>query len=578
MNNGAAPSNFSIGTAANVANVSATVDQTTVNTSITINPPTVASVDPVNGAVNVPIYKVIKITFSEPIQYGSASNQITVKNSTGTAISLNPFLISGNVLTLSPVNSYLTGNYYTINIPANAVNDLAGNGLATDYTSGFKVTPLSITNIDPINGATNVPINKVITVTFSEAVMPGNNYANISVTNINTGELIAITKNIPYLIHIGVGGKITYIWSHILEISCRSGNFTPSDTYIIKIPINAVQDTAGNGLLPSYPNPTIDYHSRFTVSPLAVNSTDPVNNTVNVPNNKVIKVTFSEPITAGSDYSSITVKNSGGVVKMMNASINGSVLTLTPVYNYLIGYNYTLTLPVNSVKDLVGNNLASAYISNFTIATIIPSVNGTDPVNGAVSVTNNKVIKITFSEPITAGSAYKQITVKNSAGALKTMNTSISGSVLTLTPVYNYLTGYKYTITIPANAIKDATGNGLTSDFTSGFTIATTILSVNSTDPVNGSVNVANTKVIKITFSEPITAGSTYNQITVKNSAGAVKTMNASISGSVLTLTPVYNYLTGYKYTITIPANAIKDSKGNGLSTDYISSFTTTTT
>jgi methionine-rich copper-binding protein CopC len=43
-----------------------------------------------------------------------------------------------------------------------------------------------------------------------------------------------------------------------------------------------------------------------------VTSTDPANNAVNVPINKVIKVTFNEPIAAGSAYSSITVKNSAG--------------------------------------------------------------------------------------------------------------------------------------------------------------------------------------------------------------------------------------------------------------------------
>jgi hypothetical protein len=125
------------------------------------------------------------------------------------------------------------------------------------------------------------------------------------------------------------------------------------------------------------------------------------------------------------------------------------------------------------VKDSLGNGLAADYTSSFTIATIIPKVNGIDPVNGAVNVPNNKVIKITFNEPITAGSAYNQITVKNSFGAVKMMTASISGSVLTLTPVYNYLTGYKYTITIPANAVKDSAGNGLVADYTSSFTTTT---------------------------------------------------------------------------------------------------------
>ena len=210
----------------------------------------------------------------------------------------------------------------------------------------------------------------------------------------------------------------------------------------------------------------------LTIDPPTVTNVDPVNGAVNVPNNKVIKVTFIEPITAGSTYSSITVKNSGGAVKLMNASINGNVLTLTPVYNYLTGYKYSVNIPANAVKDTAGNGLATGYTSSFTITPLI--LTSTDPVNGAVNVPNNKVIKITFSEPITPGSAYSSITVKNSAGALKQMTTSISGNVLTLTPVYPYLTGYKYTVNIPANAIKDSLGNGLSVEYTSSFTISTT--------------------------------------------------------------------------------------------------------
>ena len=201
-------------------------------------------------------------------------------------------------------------------------------------------------------------------------------------------------------------------------------------------------------------------------SPTVV-SVDPVNNTVNVPINKVIKVTFSEPLTAGSAYSLITVKNSAGAVKMMTSSISGSVLTLTPVYNYLTEYKYTLNLPVNSVKDLAGNNLLSAYTSSFTVTPL--TVNSTDPANNTVNVTTNKVIKITFNELIQQGSAYSQITVKNSGGVVKLMNASVSGSVLTLTPVYNYLTGDRYTVNLPVNSVKDSAGNGLATAYNSTF-------------------------------------------------------------------------------------------------------------
>jgi PKD repeat protein len=520
------------------------------------NPLKVISFNPANGTTNVPNTKVITINFSEPITPGSDYSNIKVKNSGGTSKQMTTS-ISGNVLTLTPVYNYLTGDKYTITIPANAVKDSAGNGLTADYTSSFTIatTTPSVTIIDPVNGAVNVPNNKVIKITFSEPITAGSAYNSITVKN-SAGALKQMTSSMS-------GSVLTLTPVY---------NYLTGDKYTIFIPANAIKDSTGNGL-------STDYTSSFTIATTvpSVASADPANNAVNVPNNKVIKITFSEPITAGSAYNSITVKNSAGAVKMMTSSISGSVLTLTPVYNYLTGYKYTVTIPANAVKDSLGSGLAAAFTNSFTIATTAPKVNGIDPVNGAVNVPNNKVIKITFSEPIAAGSAYNSITVKNSAGAAKLMTSSISGSVLTLTPVYNYLTGDKYTIFIPANAIKDSTGNGLAADYTSSFTIATKIPSVTIIDPTNNAVNVPNTKTIKITFNEPVTAGSAYNNIKVINSAGAAKQMTPSTSGNVLTLTPVYNYLTGDKYTITIPANAIKDATGSGLSADYTSSFTITT-
>ena len=559
FSSGVATSTFNAGTATGVATVTSKVDQATVNTNITINStlPTVTSVDPVNNSMNVPNNKVIKVTFSEPITPGSVYNSITVKNSSGALKMMNPS-ISGSILTLMPVYNYLTGYKYTVTIPANAVKDTTGSGLAADFTSNFTIATIipSVNSTDPVNGAVNVANNKVIKVTFSEPVTAGSAYNSITVKN-SAGALKQMTASIS-------GSVLTLTPVY---------NYLTGYKYIIYIPVNAIKDTTGSGL-------AADFSSNFTIATIipSVNGTDPVNGAVNVSNNKVIKITFNEPIKVGSVYSSITVKNSAGALKTMNVSISGSVLTLTPVYNYLTGYKYIIYIPVNAIKDTTGSGLAADFSSNFTIATIIPSVNGTDPVNGAVNVSNNKVIKITFNEPIKVGSVYSSITVKNSAGALKTMNVSINGSVLTLTPVYNYLTGYGYTIYIPANAVKDSLGSGLAAAFTNSFTIATTAPKVNGIDPVNGAVNVPNNKVIKITFSEPIAAGSAYNQIIVKNSAGASKLMTPSISGSVLTLTPVYNYLTGYQYTITIPANAVKDSLGNGLVADYTSSFTISTT
>lgn len=56
-------------------------------------------------------------------------------------------------------------------------------------------------------------------------------------------------------------------------------------------------------------------------------------------------------------------------------------------------------------------------------------------------------------------------------------------------------------------------------------------ITVISTDPANGTVNVPLNKTIIVTFSDNILAGSDYDNITVKLSNGSVKTIIKVISG-----------------------------------------------
>jgi predicted outer membrane repeat protein len=236
------------------------------------------------------------------------------------------------------------------NFKAGSVSGVANVSVKVDnQTVNKSITidtiPPKVKNINPANNAINIPINQVITVTFSEPIKTGSAYANIILKN-SSGTVIPITKSIS-------GNVLTIIHSTLLSKGTK---------YTLTIPVSSVKDLAGNNLASAYTN-------SFTVTPITVQSIDPVNKSINVTANKVIKVTFSELIFPGSAYSSITVKNSNGVVKPMTASISGNVLTLTPTYNYVKGMTYTINIPINAVKDSAGNGLNTAYISKFTVTT-----------------------------------------------------------------------------------------------------------------------------------------------------------------------------------------------------------------
>ncbi len=194
---------------------------------------------------------------------------------------------------------------------------------------------------------------------------------------------------------------------------------------------------------------------RYAYIPPVVKSTDPLNKAVNVSPGKVIKVTFSEAI-KNLNKSLIVLKNPKGTNISFSTSINttNNVLTITPTTPMTTG-TYNLILHTGCVKDFGGNPLA-LYTSIFKVDATPPTVTSFDPVNGSVSVPDNKVIKVTFSEAVKAGN--NNIVLTNSNGTPVALTFSIVGNVLTINHAALLTTG-KYTLTLHTGCVTDLAGN-----------------------------------------------------------------------------------------------------------------------
>lgn len=95
------------------------------------------------------------------------------------------------------------------------------------------------------------------------------------------------------------------------------------------------------------------------------------------------------------------------------------------------------------------------------------------------------------------------------------------------------------------------------------------------TYPKKYATGVSRTKVLYIKFSESILAGINWSKIVVKNKYGKVVSITKWISGNVLYIKTNSKRSSYSYYTIYIPASAIKDSAGNGLSSGYTIKFKT---
>ena len=103
----------------------------------------------------------------------------------------------------------------------------------------------------------------------------------------------------------------------------------------------------------------------------------------------------------------------------------------------------------------------------------VPVVNGlavtmSSPSNGAVDVSPNRVLKITFSKPVKFGN--KLITLKTSTGKSIAITKSISSNVLILR--HKLLSkGVKYIITIASGSVTDLSGKAI-SYYSTSFTVS----------------------------------------------------------------------------------------------------------
>lgn len=519
--------------------------------------PTVVSTDPVNNAANVGLAKIVSATFS------TGMNAVTINTSSfilkqGTTLIPGGVTYSGTTATFTPVAPFLENTVYTATIVKTS-KDLAGNAMIADYTWSFATGTIPIVvSTSPVDGATDVMLNKVITASFSKVMNP---------LTMNSATFLLSDGTTP------ISGTITY--------SGNTAAFKPSvlllpNTLYTATITTGVRDSSGNATASNY---TWTFRTGVLLDAIrpTVIATDPTNGTLSVPVNKVLTATFSENMDSTSINTTTFLVKNGSATIPGTVTYSGRVATFVPTSNLASGTLYTGTITIGA-RDVVGNTLAVDYNWNFTTIDIIkPTVLSTDPTNGATNVPLNKVITATFSEDMDPSS------ISNASFLVKNGSTNVPGTVTytgrvaTFVPTNNLANNTLYTGTI-TTAAKDMVGNTLATDYSWTFTtlpladiIKPTVL---STDPSNGATGVALNKVITATFSENMDPSSISNaSFTIKNGATAISG-SVSYSGVVATFVPTSNLAENTLYTGTI-TTAAKDVAGNTIASNYIWTFTT---
>ena len=438
----------------------------------------------------------------------------------------------------------------TTAIAAFSVAAFLGSCKKDDFVQVDGVCPL-VLSTDPANGATNVALDKVITITFNEAMNP----ATITQASVTLQGAAPVSGTVS-----SNGAIVTFK---------PSANLAPNTTYTGKVS-TMVKDLNGNALQADY---VWTFSTGATISPMVV-STDPANNATGVPINKTVTAVFNmpmDPLTINA--TTFTIKQ-GATAVAGTVIYSGTTAYFIPTVPFALNTLYTATITTGA-KNQVGTPLANNYVWTFTTGSLAaPTVISTDPATNATGVVLNKIITATFSEAMDPLSINATTFTLSQGANIIPGTISYSGTTASFTPATNLLPGLVYTATITTGA-KNVAGTALANNyvwtFTTGAVVAPAVI---STDPANNATGVVLNKIVTATFNmpmDPLTINST--TFTIKQGATTVAG-TVTYSGNTASFTPALPFSASTVYTATITTGA-KNVAGVPLANNYVWTFTT---
>ncbi len=446
-----------------------------------------------------------------------------------------------------------------------------------------------VVSTNPIDGASGIRLDKIITVTFNEKMNPEtitNTSFIIQETTPKAGAISSSDTNATKETDPKAGiisntnkaaSQATGLVEGIISYSGLTATFTPTSTltpntnYTGRIK-TVVKDLMGNAL-------QVEYVWTFTTSATpTVTLTDPENNTTNVNLNKTVSATFNMSMDSLTlTATTFTLKQGATLVEGM-ISYYGSTVIFTPAIPLLPNTLYTGTITTGA-SNKAGIPMVNNYVWTFTTALMPPTVISTDPAINATNVVLNKVVSANFSVPMDPATlTTTSFTLKQGTASIAG-TVAYSGSTATFTSSAPLAPNTVYTGTITTGA-KNISGTALANDYVWSFTTGTfPAPTVISTDPINNATGVGFNKIVAATFSVPMDASTlTTATVTLKHGTTLVAGV-VTYNGATATtfFTPSIALLPNTVYTGTITTGA-KNVVGTPLASDYVWTFTTALT
>ncbi|HBY63476.1 MAG TPA: hypothetical protein DEH78_26935, partial [Solibacterales bacterium] len=534
------------------------------------NAPAVTSISPANGATGIPLNARITLTFNRPLQFSTVNSASVQLNPPAAGTAFLSF--SGTTITFTPAANLTANTVYSVTTSGLAgVNGLAASPFAATFTtSALTVTGNGVvSNVTPVNGASGVPVNSTVTVTFNRDVNP-------ATVNADTMPLLA-----------GPSDRVlaaTYSFPAANQVLITPVSPLPGNTLIkVRVSFSSTpQDLAGNSF--SFSQTQFTTANTPDATPPSVTSISPADGATGVGRSNSIVVTFSESINPANIQTFFKVFR-GPNQSSLSTSVstdNRTVFLATPFWTP----GETVSVLIDGIADIQGNVMAP-FRSAFTVASDLPAsgptVTATRPVNGASGVGLNAPITAYFNRPIAPSSINSSSFVVSQNGVPVAGTLAVGGSdrVATFTPSAPWIGGSRVDAFF-TSLITDTTGLALSPSTISvavGPDPATAPLAIVSNSlPLNTSIFnppvVPNLPIVEARFNRalnPATVNSTNVQLRGINNATVISTTLTLVNGDTIRMVPNAplpdNGSLGQNYAYIFYGTGLTDTNGVALST-----------
>lgn len=500
--------------------------------------PTIASSIPANGATNITVSANLSISFSEPMNQGSVTVNVSPALALGTPIWNTPSTVAFDLPPLA------AGTSYTVSVDG---QDLAGNALSGSKTLTFQ------TVAPPDTTPPATPANVKATAGDGEIFVDWSPNAEPDLVGytVYLGTAPGALQPAVFVEKPGRLAKVTGL-----------DNGTPYH-YAVE-----AQDTSGNR---SARSATATVTPKDMVAPALVSS-EPADGSQELGLVPALRFTFSEPMDTGSLELGICLTDAPPASATCSSPSraafgapswgeNDTAVRFTPTGQLQGGKTYVLVV---FARDKGGNQVGGDNTVAFSLRAV-PDTTRPTVLNRATTSSNPLTgvgyIELPFSEPMNQQSVQTAFLSQPPIACVWTWagNTArCTGSLRQLTP---------YNITLGVGAA-DTSGNTLAAPYTFLFETPNfnpRLLSFSPSSRFGSPIEISPTAPIVLSFSEPMDQPLTQGALEVRvGTTPRPGTFTWNAEGTQMTYTPSSPYGNGVTVTWKLGTSAIELDGGPG--------------